>query len=413
MNQHFVAERYSRFDCSGNSREEMEWPGQFYFAPDYQTQINIFDDDITAGNLSNLYEKQSCLDIFEEGLDLPMDNYSDTCMEEFYSFEDIALCDQLRHMNLSREFEKLQIAEANLEFMKQQKKDQLGVFLCEEEKRWEASRKEQQYTIEDNFKAQLSEEDEEKDSSSGQRSFMDYYSDQGSSSNCTTQFDTSSANDQQHLQERSKHCRHFLKGYCKRGASCGFLHDQSVFCSNKQKVFLGGLPSHLTRSMLRQKLMEQGWTVLNRPKIHKWFSPQVCLGSVEEAQRLIQKGTIDIDGTEVKVRAFEPVTLDMEKKLPDEVERSVFLGGLSVGTTAKIIKDELTRKGLVILDIPNVKVGYCPQVVLKTAQMAQTLINLQTVKINGVMVNARPFANLRSSAAKRRRSATVLSTQTK
>eukprot|EP00495_Collosphaeridae_sp_1-RS-2012_P000648 TRINITY_DN105_c0_g1_i5.p1 TRINITY_DN105_c0_g1~~TRINITY_DN105_c0_g1_i5.p1 ORF type:complete len:349 (-),score=65.86 TRINITY_DN105_c0_g1_i5:215-1261(-) len=347
MNQHFVAERYSRFDCSGNSRNETEWPGQFYHVPDYQTGTNIFDDDITAGKLSNLYKEQSRWDIFEDNLGLLKDNYSDTCMEEFYSIEDIALCDQLRHMNLSRQFEELQSAEANLEFMKQQKKHQLGVFLCEEEKRWVARRKEQQHTIGDNFNAQLLEEDEEKVSSSGQRSFMNYYSDQGSSSNSTTQLDTSSADDKQHLQGKSKHCRHFLKGYCKRGTSCGFIHDKSVFCSNTQKVFLGGLPSHLTRSMLRQKLMEQGLTVLNRPKIHKWYSPQVCLGSVEEAQRLIQKGTIDIDGTVVKVRAFGPLTHDMEKKLPDEVERSVFLGGLSEGTTAKIIKDELTRKGLV------------------------------------------------------------------
>jgi len=412
MNQHFVAERYSRFDCSGNSRNEMEYPGQFYFEPDYQTRRNIFDDDITTGKLRNLYKEQSCLNIFEDDLDLPMENYSDTRMEEFYGFEDISLCEQLRHMNLSRQFKELQIAEANLEFMKQQKKHQLGMFLCEEEKRWEASRKELKYTR-NAFRAQLPEEDEEKESSSGQRSFMDYYSDQGSSSNCTTQLDTSSANEQQHPQGKSKHCRHFLKGHCKRGASCGFLHDESVFCPNNQKVFLGGLPSHLKRSMLRQKLMEQGYTVLNRPKIHKWFSPQVCLGSVEEAQRLIQKGTIVIDGTVVKVRAFEPPTHDMEKKLPDEVERSVFLGGVPKGTTAKMIKDALRRKGLVVSHIPGVKLGYCPQVVLKTTQMAQTLINLKTAEINGVKVNARPFANIRSSSAKKRRSSTVLSTQPK
>jgi len=410
MNQHFVAERYSRCDCSGNLRNEMKWPGQFYFEPDYQTRVNIFDDDITTGRLSNLYEEQWFLDIFEDDLDLLKDDYSDTGMKEFYSFEDISLCEQLRHMNLSRQFKELQIAEANLESMKQQKKHQLGMFLCEEEKRWEASRKELNYTIRNDSRAQLAEEDEEKESSSEQRSFMDYYSDQGSSSNCTTQLNTCSANEQQHPQEKSQVCRHFLKGYCKLGPSCGFRHDQSVFCPNKQKVFLGGLPSHLTRSMLRQKLMEQGYTVLNRPKIRKWFSPQVCLGSVEEAQRLIQKGTIHIDGTVVKVRAFEPQTHDM---LPDEVERSVFLGGLSEGTTAKIIKDALRRKGLVVLDIPCVQSGYCPQVVLKTAQMAQTLTNLKTVKINGVKVNARPFANIRSSSVKKTRSATVLTIQTK
>lgn len=390
----------------------MEVPGQFYCVPDYQTRINIFDDDIRAGELSYPYVEQSCLDIFEDDFDLPHDGYSDTCMDEYYSFEDIALNEQLRHMNLARQLEQLWIAEADLQVVNRQKKQQLGTFLIEEEKRWEASRKEKWHTIGSDLRVQLPEEDEEKESS-GQKSLMDYYSDQGSSSNCTTQIDTSSANEKQRFQEKSKHCKHFLKGHCERGTSCGFRHDHSVFSSDKQKVFLGGLPSHLTRSLLWQKLMEQGYTVLNRPKIHKWFSPQVCLGSVEEAQKLIQKGTINIDGTVVKVRAFEPLTQDMKKKLPDEVERSVFLGGLAEGTTPKVIKDTLARKGLVVTEIPNVKPRYCPQVVLKTVEMAQTLLNLKTVKINGVMVNARPFANIRSSSAKKRRSATVSSTLTK
>jgi len=408
MNQHFVAQRYTSFDCSGKWRNEIELPGNFYYVPDYQTQRNIFDDRITAGTPSNPYDEQSCLDIFEDDLDLPYE-YSDICMEEFYSFEDQALSEQLRQMNLSRQFE--QIAEANLEFVKQEKKHQLGTFLYEEEKRWEASRKQQWHTIENDFKAQLPEEDDEKESS-GQRSFMDYYSDQGSSSNCTSNLNTSSANEQQDLHEKSKHCRHFLKGHCKRGTSCGFRHDQSVFCSNKQKVYLGGLPSHLTRSLLRQKVMEQGYTVLNHPKIHKWFSPQVCLGSVEEAQRLIQKGSITIDGKVVKVRPFQPGAQD-KKKLPDEVERSVFLGGLPEGTTAEIIKDVLTKKGLVVEGIPNVKPSFCPQVILKTVKQAQTLLDLVTVTINGVSVNVRPFANIRSSSTKKKKYATVSSTKTK
>jgi len=40
-------------------------------------------------------------------------------------------------------------------------------------------------------------------------------------------------------------CRHFLKGRCNRGSSCDFLHDESVFCTDDQKVFLGGLPVHV------------------------------------------------------------------------------------------------------------------------------------------------------------------------
>merc|ERR1719273_1351093 len=144
------------------------------------------------------------------------------------------------------------------------------------------------------------DEDEEKESW-GQRSSMEQFSveqfsEQGSSEKSPAQSDSNKSVQQQEPQQKSRHCRHFLKGHCERGDSCGFRHDHSVFCTDMQKVFLGGLPAHLTASILREKLAEQGYTVLNHPKILRWFSPQVCLGSVEEAQRLVEKGTIVIDG---------------------------------------------------------------------------------------------------------------------
>merc|ERR1719233_1544340 len=49
-------------------------------------------------------------------------------------------------------------------------------------------------------------------------------------------------------------CRHFLKGCCNRGDSCDFQHDESIFCSDDQKVFLDGLPTHITDKVLRDAL---------------------------------------------------------------------------------------------------------------------------------------------------------------
>jgi len=51
---------------------------------------------------------------------------------------------------------------------------------------------------------------------------------------------------QQKYQNRKRRlCRHFLKGHCKRGNTCDFLHDSSIFCHEMQKVFLGrSPPSH-------------------------------------------------------------------------------------------------------------------------------------------------------------------------
>jgi len=191
-------------------------------------------------------------------------------------------------------------------------------------------------------------------------------------------------------------CRHFLKGHCKRGKACDFLHDSSIFCSEFQKVFLGGLPSHIVESTLKEKLVEQGYTVINKPKVLRGFTPQVCLGSVQEAQRMIEKGKVMIDGVLVDVRPYEAFAKDnLEKKLPDDVKRSVFLGGLPNGTTGQTIKEELEKLDVKVVNHPLIKTGFTPQVILGSLEQAQKLVNLKKVRINNTLVDVRPYVNLR------------------
>lgn len=129
-------------------------------------------------------------------------------------------------------------------------------------------------------------------------------------------------------------CRHFLKGRCNRGNSCDFLHDKSIFCSDEQKVFLGGLPPTITDEMLRKALTMQGYTVLNKPKVLQGFSPQICLGSVQEAQLMVRRGKIVIEGTFVDVRPYEAFVKEgLKMGCKNEIKRSVFLGGLPSSTT--------------------------------------------------------------------------------
>lgn len=191
-------------------------------------------------------------------------------------------------------------------------------------------------------------------------------------------------------------CRHFLKGYCKRGKSCDFLHDSSIFCPDLQKVFLGGLPSNITESNLRQKMAELGYNVINKPKVLRGFTPQVCLGSVEEAQRLIKRGKIMIDDSQVDVRPYEEFVKDIpDKKLPDDIKRSVFLGGLPNGTTGKDIRRELEKLDVKVINHPLVKAGFTPQVLLGNVQQAEMLVNLKKVRIRNTLVDIRPYINYR------------------
>jgi len=191
-------------------------------------------------------------------------------------------------------------------------------------------------------------------------------------------------------------CRHFLKGHCKRGKACDFLHDSSIFCPDLQKVFLGGLPAHITESTLREKLADQGFTVINRPKVLRGFTPQVCLGSVNEAQRLIEKGKINIDGSLVDVRPYEAFAKDnLEKKLPDDIKRSVFLGGLVTGTTGQRIKDDLEKMDVRVVNHPIIKTGFSPMVTVGTVEQAQLLVKLKKVLLNDALVDVRPYVDFR------------------
>jgi len=193
---------------------------------------------------------------------------------------------------------------------------------------------------------------------------------------------------------RRRLCRHFVKGYCLRGSSCFFLHDPSIFCSDEQKVFLGGLPLHLTSVMLITKLEEKGLTVLNKPRIMRGFTPQVCLGSVKEAERLVAQQYIYICDHRVDVRPYQEED-KLRQTFPSVVKRSVFLGGLPEKTTADMIIKDMLRLDIKVEVVPVIKNGYAPRVVLASLKDAKMLVALKRVVINGAVVDVRPYVNFR------------------
>jgi len=161
-----------------------------------------------------------------------------------------------------------------------------------------------------------------------------------------------------------------------------------------QRVFLGGLPSGMTEKLLRQHLSKQGYTVLKRPKILHGFAPEVWMRTVEQAKDLIERGVITIDGMEVEVRPYNSLTkLSELKKLPNVTKRSVFIGGISVGTTTKNLQDVLMGLGLKVINYPVIKRGFARQVILETISQAQTLIKIKKIEINGKLVDVHPFVN--------------------
>jgi len=188
-----------------------------------------------------------------------------------------------------------------------------------------------------------------------------------------------------------KLCRHFVGGYCKLGDACNFKHCEQSSYPDSQKVFLGGLPQSVTTEILVQELMKRGFNVLNKPKIFRRFSPQVCLGSIEQAQIMLRLGTVSIDGCDVDVRPYKAHTQKELNRQLNINNRSVFLGGVPSTMTVRILKSEIERMGMKVTNHPQIKAGFIPKVTLASAHQAKQLIAKCVIDVNGANVSVRPY----------------------
>jgi len=171
-------------------------------------------------------------------------------------------------------------------------------------------------------------------------------------------------------------------------------NQKNLSDDDQQRVFLGGLPVGMTERMLRQRLAALGYKVLKRPKILHGFAPEVWLKTVDQAKDLIEKGTIIIDGMKVEVRPYNSLTkLSELKKLPNVGKRSVFIGGLSRGTTTKNLQDVLLDMGMKVINYPVIKHGFARQIILGTISQAKILIKMKKIQVNETFVDVRPFVN--------------------
>lgn len=186
-------------------------------------------------------------------------------------------------------------------------------------------------------------------------------------------------------------CRHFAKGWCRQGDACSFQHSVKDSYPTSQKVFLGGLPHSMTTSKLLQDLKMLGYEVINRPKVFRGFSPQVCLASSAQATKMLQEKKIIICGCKVEVRPYKAITKKEQDRQLEINKRSVFLGGLPTSVTFQMLKSTVEKMGMKITNRPLIKAGFIPKVTLFSTEQAQKLVAQATIDINGTIVNVRPY----------------------
>jgi len=188
--------------------------------------------------------------------------------------------------------------------------------------------------------------------------------------------------------QKSRICRHFLRGHCKFGESCNFFHGAPLVHASDQLIFLGGLPSGITSDMLIQELNRAyGVEVLNKPQIFSNFSPRVAL-SLEDAKLLKGHGKLNIFNRQVDVRPFE----DNSKS---EAEKSmVFLGGLPEGIKLTELISQLRKKGIQVMNKPYLGDGYARNVQVQSEKHANDLIRKRKIFLFSSSVDVRPYVNV-------------------
>jgi len=188
--------------------------------------------------------------------------------------------------------------------------------------------------------------------------------------------------------QKSRICRHFLRGHCKFGESCNFFHGAPLVHASDQLIFLGGLPSGITSDMLVQELNRAyGVEVLNKPQIFSNFSPRVAL-SLEDAKLLKGHGKLNIFNRQVDVRPFE----DNSKS---EAEKSmVFLGGLPEGIKLTELISQLRKKGIQVMNKPYLGDGYARNVQVQSEKHANDLIRKRKIFLFSSSVDVRPYVNV-------------------
>jgi len=202
------------------------------------------------------------------------------------------------------------------------------------------------------------------------------------------------AEEGKHLLEVKEHskleCKHYLRGFCARGYSCRFEHSPK-YIAHQEMVFLCGLPPNAEEDYIRKSFLYMGFhVILIDMNLHNCW-PLIRFGSVEEADILLKKGTVSILGSSVKVRSYQVVVQKKIKRVNKLMERTVFLGGLTCRTTPIDLRDSLMLIGAKVVNLIQIKRGYCPKVTLATAEQAKMLISLSKIEINGSIVDVRPY----------------------
>merc|ERR1719268_264363 len=91
---------------------------------------------------------------------------------------------------------------------------------------------------------------------------------------------------------------------------------------------------------------------------------------------------------------LEKKTNNKDDKSTDNDAQRVFLGGLPIGITERMLRQHIAALGYKVLKRPKILHGFAPEVWMKTVEQAKDLIAKGVITIEGMQVEVRPYNSL-------------------
>jgi len=92
--------------------------------------------------------------------------------------------------------------------------------------------------------------------------------------------------------------------------------------------------------------------------------------------------------------SFKKKTKEKDDASKDNDAQRVFLGGLPIGITERMLRQHLAALGYKVLKRPKILHGFAPEVWMKTVDQAKDLIEKEVIMIEGMAVEVRPYNSL-------------------
>jgi hypothetical protein len=136
-----------------------------------------------------------------------------------------------------------------------------------------------------------------------------------------------------------------------------------------------------------------GWSrALRNPNSRNNNSEIECPKNIRRQEATLQTTTAEKESFDTQ--SSKKKGKKKKCKVIEDDKQKVFLGGLPIGITERTLRQHLAALGYKVLKRPKILNGFAPEVCMKTVDQAKDLVEKETIIIEGLEVEVRPYNSL-------------------